>query len=104
MGIPAAKLYAASDQLLEKQEILPEDPKVPKCGICDNCKRCIINEIIWCNISKDMIQILDMVNKLLEFSNDPTSLVNFGHNDIVNVFMKANNKNPREKLNFLIGK
>ncbi|CAG8727566.1 16870_t:CDS:2 [Gigaspora margarita] len=53
--------------------------------------------------SEDLIQILDMVNKLLEFSNDPTiSLVNFGCDDIVDVFMKANNKNTREKnLTFL---
>ncbi|CAG8532974.1 14463_t:CDS:10, partial [Dentiscutata heterogama] len=63
----------------------PEDPEISECGICDNCKRCIVNEIIWRDISKDLIQILDTVDKLLKFSNDlTTQLVNFGRDDIEN--------------------
>ncbi|CAG8556017.1 12260_t:CDS:2, partial [Racocetra persica] len=76
----------------------PEDPKISECGVCDNCIRCITDNIIWCDISIDLLRILDTVDKLLRFTNDPeTQLVTFGRNDIVDVFMKANNKNICEK-------
>ncbi|CAG8611908.1 27109_t:CDS:2, partial [Gigaspora margarita] len=76
----------------------PEDTKIPECGICDNCTRCIADGIVWYNISKDLLRILDTVDKLVEFANDlTTQLINFGRDDIVDVFMKANNKNTKEK-------
>ncbi|CAG8771572.1 8882_t:CDS:2, partial [Gigaspora rosea] len=73
-------LYSRSDihELLlivgRKIDRWPEDPEISECGICDNCKRCIVDEIIWYDISEDLIQFLDKVNKLLKFSNNPTSL------------------------------
>ncbi|CAG8496835.1 10109_t:CDS:10, partial [Cetraspora pellucida] len=76
----------------------PGDTEIPECGICDNCTRCIADGIVWYNIGKDLLRILDTVDKLVEFANDPTThLINFGCDDIVDVFMKANNKNTREK-------
>ncbi|CAG8739559.1 16023_t:CDS:2 [Dentiscutata erythropus] len=76
----------------------PKDSEIPKCSICDNCKRCIDDKIIWCNISEDLLQILDTVDKLVNFTNDLTTpLVNFGHNNIVDIFTKAKNKNAKEQ-------
>ncbi|CAG8771216.1 25915_t:CDS:2, partial [Dentiscutata erythropus] len=76
----------------------PKDPEISKCDICDNCKRYIDNKIIWCDISEDLLQILDTVDKLVNFTNDLTTpLVNFGHDDIVDIFTRAKNKNAKEK-------
>ncbi|CAG8702416.1 16811_t:CDS:2, partial [Racocetra fulgida] len=75
-----------------------QDPEISECGACDNCIRHITDNIIWCDISIDLLRILDTVDKLLRFTNDlETQLVTFGRNDIVDVFIKANNKNTREK-------
>ncbi|CAG8667648.1 15789_t:CDS:1, partial [Dentiscutata heterogama] len=97
-----AYIFENSYQCCQKMAYKPfkwlEDPKIPKCCICNNCNRCIIDNITWCNISKDLIRILDTVDKLLKFLNDLiTQLVNFGYNDIVDIFMKAKNKNVKEK-------
>ncbi|RIB12705.1 P-loop containing nucleoside triphosphate hydrolase protein [Gigaspora rosea] len=71
----------------------PEDFEISECGACDNCKRRIIDEVIWCDISKDLIRILDIVDQLLKFTNDPTTqIISFGCEDIVDVFMKAKKK------------
>ncbi|CAG8835360.1 40709_t:CDS:2, partial [Gigaspora margarita] len=83
----------------------PEDIKIPECGICDNCKRCIADRIVWYNISEDLLQILDTVDQLVEFANDLTiQLIKFGRDDIVDVFMKAINKNTKKKFDFLVEK
>ncbi|CAG8740239.1 9375_t:CDS:1, partial [Gigaspora rosea] len=76
----------------------PEDPKISECGVCDNCIRCVIDGIIWHDISINLLRILDTVDKLLRFTNDPKAqLVTFGRDDIADIFIKANNKNGYEK-------
>ncbi|CAG8620650.1 16027_t:CDS:10, partial [Gigaspora rosea] len=81
-----------------EMQAMAEDTKIPECSICDNCKRCIADRIVWYNISEDLLRILDTVDQLVEFANDPTTqLIKFGRHDIVDVFMKANNKNTKEK-------
>ncbi|CAG8604285.1 4137_t:CDS:2, partial [Ambispora gerdemannii] len=75
-----------------------EDSEISEYGICDNCERRIAKEVVWCDIRRDLLQILDTVNRLIEFANNLTTrLVNFGYEDIADVFMKADNKNTREK-------
>ncbi|CAG8501763.1 224_t:CDS:2, partial [Scutellospora calospora] len=79
-----------------------QDPEIPEYGICDNCNRYIIDNITWYDISKDLIRILDTVDKLLKFSNDPiTQLVNFEHDDIENDSNKAKDNIIRTRNTYL---
>ncbi|CAG8831318.1 36154_t:CDS:2 [Gigaspora margarita] len=66
---------------------MARDTKILEYDICDNCTKCIANRIVWYNISKDLLQILDTVDNLVEFANNlTTQLITFGQKNLTSLW------------------
>ncbi|CAG8714850.1 19513_t:CDS:2, partial [Dentiscutata erythropus] len=72
------------------------DPQIPECNICDNCIRKIQDKATKANIRNDLLKILDITEKLLKMVEEK-KLTSFGREELVDVFLKADNKNTKSK-------
>ncbi|CAG8791260.1 21464_t:CDS:2, partial [Gigaspora rosea] len=69
---------------------------ISECNVCDNCIRRSQDKAVRVNVYNDLLKMLNVTEKLLRMVTE-RKLISFGKEELVDVFLKAENKNTRDK-------
>lgn len=72
------------------------DLPISECNVCDNCIRRSQDKAVRVNVYNDLLRMLNVTEKLLRMVTE-RKLMSFGREELVDVFLKAENKNTRDK-------
>jgi len=98
MSLIYKNIYEYHQQIIYHPYLWSNDPNIPECGECDNCKRREADRAIWNDVKMEVFRLTKIVQKLVSRTKNPGSqFLHMTIYDIVDVFCDAKNTNMYDK-------
>ena len=89
--------YKCRQQLAYRPFLWPDDPIIPECHNCDNCKEREKDKPDMCDVTMEALRLTKIVKALLQHATIHSNNLHVTRDDVVDVFYGNKNNNVTKK-------